>query len=468
MLLLRLILQINFYLERRKIWQKKLVNLLFVAQNLLSKICAKLIEHLKNIIFSKEFLARNRHSPHDFSRQRKLPFHLLILFLLNFIKGSYQDELDKFFKAMNKWDVAKRVVTKVALAKARVRLKFEAFIELNRHLAKFFYDEFDTITWYGFRLVAFDGSTIRLPHIKEIAEHFGAWGVRKGKACPMARVSQMFDTLNKVSIDAVISSKSTGERLLAAQHCTNLLPNDLVLLDRGYPAFWLFQLVLSCSAHFCARISSTKWKIVKSFFRSGAKEKIITLPIPPTSLKACRALGLDTGPITLRLIRVELDSGEVEILVTSLTDTALYPYDLFEELYHDRWPVEEDYKTMKCWLEVENFSGKSVLSIHQDFYAKVFSKNLTSVIAFPTRDSINQVSAKRKYDYQINFTQALSKTKDVIVLLFQKTKTKITRLISQLHNIFIRTTEPIRPGRKFPRNHKVSRRKYFLNYKPIC
>jgi hypothetical protein len=468
MLVLRLILQINFYLERRKIWQKKLANLLFVAQNLLSKICTKLIEHLKDIIFSKEFLARNRHSPHDFSRQRKLPFHLLILFLLNFIKGSYQDELDKFFKAINKWDVAKRVVTKVALAKARVRLKFEAFIELNRHLAKFFYDEFDTIAWYGFRLVAFDGSTIRLPHIKEIAEHFGAWGVRKGEACPMARVSQMFDTLNKVSIDAIISPKSTGERLLAAQHCNNLLPNDLVLLDRGYPAFWLFQLVLSCSAHFCARISSTKWKIVKSFFRSGAKEKIITLPTPPTSLKACRALGLDTAPITLRLIRIELASGEVEILVTSLTDTALYPYDLFEELYHDRWPVEEDYKTMKCWLEVENFSGKSVLSIHQDFYAKVFSKNLTSVIAFPTRDSINQISAKRKYDYQINFTQALSKTKDVIVLLFQKTKTKITRLIAQLHNIFIRTTEPIRPGRKFPRNHKVSRRKHFLNYKPIC
>jgi len=468
MLLLQTILHINFYLERRKPWRKMLANLLFVAHNLLSKTCANLIEYLNDILSSQEFLARNRHSPHDFSRQRKLPFHLLILFLLNFIKGSYQDELDKFFKALNKWDVAKRVVTKVALAKARVRLKFEAFIELNRHLATFFYDQFDTITWHGFRLVAFDGSTIRLPHIKEIAEHFGAWGVRKGEACPMARVSQMFDTLNKVSIDARISPKSAGERLLAAQHCSNLLPNDLVLLDRGYPAFWLFKLILSCHAQFCARISSTKWKIVRSFFRSGAKEKVITLSTPPTSLKACRNLGLDTGPITLRLIRIELASGETEILITALTDTTLYPSDLFEELYHDRWPVEEDYKTMKCWLEAENFSGKSVLSIQQDFYAKVFSKNLTSVIAFPTRDSINQVSAKRKYDYQINFTQALSKTKDVIVLLFQQTKTKITRVISQLHNIFIRTIEPIRPGRKFPRNHKVSRRKYFFNYKPIC
>lgn len=42
-----------------------------------------------------------------------------------------------------------------------------------------------------------------------------------------------------------------------------------------------------------------------------------------------------------------------------------------------------------------------------------------------------------------------------------------TGVISDLHEIFIQTTEPIRSGRQFPRKHKVSRRKYFQNYKPI-
>jgi hypothetical protein len=121
---------------------------------------------------------------------------------------------------------------------------------------------------------------------------------------------------------------------------------------------------------------------------------------------------------------------------------------------------------MKCWIEVENFSGKSVLSVYQDFYAKAFSKNLTSFLAYPTREVIKQNSETGKYEHQINFAQALSKTKNVIVLLFIRQKEKLTKIISDLHEIFIKTTEPIRPGRKFPRNHKI-RKSFYLNYKPI-
>jgi hypothetical protein len=63
-----------------------------------------------------------------------------------------------------------------------------------------------------------------------------------------------------------------------------------------------------------------------------------------------------------------------------------YPYELFRKLYHCRWQVEEDYKVLKAWLTMENFSGKSVLSIYQDFHAKIFSKNLTSILAFSISD----------------------------------------------------------------------------------
>ncbi|MDL1968726.1 MAG: IS4/IS5 family transposase, partial [Deltaproteobacteria bacterium] len=68
---------------------------------------------------------------------------------------------------------------------------------------------------------------------------------------------------------------------------------------------------------------------------------------------------------------------------------------------------------------------------------------------------------------QINFAQALSKTKDVIVLLFDRSKEAAILLISQLHEIFVKTIEPIRPGRKFPQNHKVHRRCFYYCYKPI-
>lgn len=432
------------------------------------KLCANLIEYLRNIIFSQDFLNQHRKSHKNFTRNRKLPFPFLVLLLLDFVKGSYQDELDKFFQTLNHFPVAKRVVSKAALTKARMKLKYEAFIELSRYLTWFFYKHFDAKTWRGHRLLAIDGSTLRLPQIEDIAHHFGVWKVRQGPSCPMARVSQMFDPLNKLSIDALISPKKTGEIKLAAKHCLNLFSTDLLLMDRGYPAFWLFKLILSKEANFCTRISWKKWKIVRKFYLSGKKEEIIELAVPPTSVGKCRELGMDTKTIKLRLIRVELSSGEVEILITSLIDKEQYPHDVFMVLYHQRWPVEEDYKTMKCWLELENFSGKSVLSVYQDFHAKVFSKNLTSALAFPTQEKIKQNNAHRKYDYQLNFTQALSKTKDVFIMLFQSVKKQVIQLISALHDIFAQTIEPVRPGRKYPRNHKVSRRKHFACYKSFA
>ena len=78
----------------------------------------------------------------------------------------------------------------------------------------------------------------------------------------MARVSQMFDALNKVTVDAIISPFKVGERELSHNHMLNLLPNDLLLLDRGYPAYWIFDLIMSLDNNFCARISK-QWKIVK-------------------------------------------------------------------------------------------------------------------------------------------------------------------------------------------------------------
>ena len=106
----------------------------------------------------------------------------------------------------------------------------------------------------------------------------------------MARMSQLYDTLNKISIDAIISPKHIGERELAAQHLLNIVPNDLILLDRGYPAWWLFALITSLDANFCARISCTKWKIIRTFFQSNGKESIVWLPPAATSIDTAREM----------------------------------------------------------------------------------------------------------------------------------------------------------------------------------
>jgi len=154
-------------------------------------------------------------------------------------------------------------------------------------------------------------------------------------------------------------------------------------------------------------------------------------------------------------------------LITSLVDIETYPPEIFLDLYHHRWPIEEDYKVMKCRIEIENFTGKSVLSVYQDFHARIFSKNLTAMLAFPAHQDIEQLNHNKRYPYQLNFTQAVSKMKDTIVLLFSRPLEVAKNLISALHELFIKTVEPVRPNRKFPRNHKIQKRGFYPSYKPV-
>ena len=200
----------------------------------------------------------------------------------------------------------------------------------------------------------------------------------------------MFDVLNDITLEALISPKATGERALAARHFDHLKSSDLVLLDRGYPAFWLFALILEQGAQFCARMPLGGWQTVERFVASGLREQIVLLWPSSEANQECSARGLSLAPIKVRLIRVELDSGEVEVLATSLVDNVAYPTTVFKELYHYRWPVEENYKVLKSRIEIENFTGKSVLAVYQDFHAKVLTANLTAILAQPAQKVVAQ------------------------------------------------------------------------------
>jgi hypothetical protein len=56
-----------------------------LAPKLPSKMCAELSDFIRKVIASAEFRACHCQSEKDFTRQRKLPFHVLIAFLINFV-----------------------------------------------------------------------------------------------------------------------------------------------------------------------------------------------------------------------------------------------------------------------------------------------------------------------------------------------------------------------------------------------
>jgi len=431
----------------------------------IATICLGLLEALKSLFLSQDFKDRHRQKKKYFTRNRCLTFAIVVVFLLNLVKRSLQDELDEFFKLLNNEDIAIRMVTKSAFSQARKKLKYQAFVELNDKQVSYFYDHFNRQTWYGFRLLAVDGSTSALPRTTEVKNHFGVWHSVRGNPCPIARVSQLFDVSNKITLDAIIAPKTQGERVLAAQHFSHLKVNDLVLADRGYPAFWLLALILKQEAQFCARMQLHGWQAVKQFVASGLSEQIVTLYPDNKARKDCQAYQLSTKPLTVRLIRVELNTGEIEVLATSLLNVLLHPISIFKELYHQRWPVEESYKVMKSRIEVENFTGTSKLAVYQDFHAKVFTMNLTAILAHPAQEVSRQNSQGKKYVYQVNMTNALTKMKDTVVLLFQRTN--ILQLLNRFWQAMIQVTEPIRPGRSYPHKKKIRRPRFPVAYKSL-
>jgi len=370
-------------------------------------------------------------------------------------KHSNQTELDQFFKALNDKAKATQQITKSAFFQARKQLSFTAFIELNRQLIDTVYKTPSHYkTWKGFRLCAIDGTSIRLPNEPDITEHFG---VQKGRGdqsdCTMGMASVFYDVLNQMVIDSSIEPRSGSEHKCAAEHLEHADKNDLIIYDRGYNAFWLYALHTKHKQVFCMRAKANKNLAVKEFIKSNKKEAVVTFVANKPSIKTCNEKGLPVTPVTLRLVRVDLPN-EVEVLITNLMDSKKYDASVFKSLYHQRWGIEENYKRLKQWAEIENFSGKSALSVQQDFYAKIMAMNLTALMAMAAKKTITKTTRHLKLKYQINFAQAISKMKHAIVSLILRAHGNIERLIERTIRYLSKTIESVRDGRSAPRKLK--------------
>lgn len=373
--------------------------------------------------------------------------------------------MDLFFSRLKDENFSIRSVTKGAFTKARAKLKYTAFISLMHSSLKLFYEQAPVETWKGFRVLAVDGSRLNLPNHESIHTEFGPFSSESRQA----RCSLLYDTLNLVPVDAQISSLAVGERQLLVRHLDQLGKGDLLLMDRGYPAQWLFSLLASREIEFCARLSDYTWQEAADFAFSHKQEQLVTFKVDKKYHALLEEHGVDTGKtLTVRLVKVRLDTGKNEILCTSLLDETQFPLGLFGALYHRRWKAEEAFKMLKSRAELECFSGKTAHAVKQDFYAKVFALSLCSMYALPIEQKVvaeYQAGQKTKFARKINRTHALRATYEMIVPAF--VKRQFAKIIPFFDELIYRTTDIVRPNRKkIPRKHRPPK-KYHMAYKKL-
>jgi hypothetical protein len=387
-------------------------------------------------------------------------------------KTSLQRDLDRFYKALSNSDFNIREVTKGALSQARSKLNPWAFSRLNEVAVESFYQEASYYVWYGMRLLAVDGTRLMLPNHKTVKEEFGVhkFGPNADSVRSIAMGSMLYDVLNHLTIDAELAPYSASERDLLMTHLNKnkIKKGDMLLLDRGYPCFWLLFLLKAKGIEFCVRLKEDWWLQVKEFIKGTDQERIVEFDLPKKDQeKLSEFPDIQLAQIKCRLIKVVLENGETEVLCTSLLDTEQYHIEEFKRLYHYRWNEEEAYKMLKSRVQLEAFSGKTATAVKQDFYAKVFLMTMCAAYAHPIEEKViaeYKADESRQHSQKINRTNAVATLMDMTVPMF--IKKKFQTALAAFDQIVYSTREIIRPGRKEPRPKKI-KRQHHMNYKPL-
>ena len=383
-------------------------------------------------------------------------FKNLVYFILNMVNESSQNALERYF-AMKGEDT---YMTQQAFSLARQKIKWEAFRELFDYGVDVHYKNYaeDIRRWKGYRVSAIDGSKLSLPNDKALRVYFGSSG--PGKGSPIAQGSALYDVLNDFVMDARIEPLTTDERTLAELHINHLQGlesleewKELLLFDRGYPSIELINGLTERKIHYVMRV----------------REKYSTEIDGLSCGDHLMMLGSGEDQILVRVIKFRLKSGEIERLITDIMDKGIRIKE-FKELYFKRWSIETEYDVLKKKLEVENFSGRLVDNIRQDFYATMILTNLAANFYEEGQEAVErkQKDKRNKWRYQVNVNHEIGVMKDrLIKTLLEEDNKKRGELFDALIELLQKRLIPIRPNRSIPRTTPRKAR-FHHNHKSNC
>jgi len=393
---------------------------------------------LSERIASDEFAQSARHPdfPKAFTRSRKLPLPALIGALLSMRNQSQQAMLDGFFASVCGSVDPLREASDRAFAKARDRLHAPALISLNDLVVRRA-DEAGLIQrWCGMRLVAGDASVL-MPAVRPCL-------LKRSAPASDQRLFALYLPGAELTLHASVHSAQVAERSMLVEALDHLGSDDVLVLDRGYPAAWLVALLNARGIRFVMRCDNDSgWAAAKAFLRSGAHEAWVTLNAP--SARDARDWRCPREAPRVRLVRQLAPNGCVRVLATNL-DAHACPTAAFGDLYHQRWRIEEAFKRLKHRLHLEAVSGLSQQALLIDVAAKVLADNIASLMCLAASNSAELPARSRKCNrsYAAMLMQRLLPR---LVLLIGDVAQAITQAIASLGS----TSQRFVPRRSQPR-----------------
>lgn len=444
------------------------------------KIVSELKSFLEICIQEADVMDAFRKRRSDFTRNRKLSFKDLVLFIVKLNKRTLSVELDHFFENELKYPFHACSVSAFSQQRSKlVHLFFQVWNEVL-HKSFYHYGSDQVKRWRGYRVIAADGSAVSLISTGALSAYFGGQSNQQGSFTG-AKTFLHYDILNKLFTHACLTPYRTGELPMAYAAIGKLPLDSITIYDRNFCNYKM--VALHCwqeqERKFVIR-GKEKQKMIADFIKSGAYSKVVRMEVTPSAVKGLNQCGFIVGAATtlnIRLVRVELTEGSIEVLLTNLWEEDGYEPALFKDLYNMRWGIETGIGILKNLLELESFSGLTVESVYQDFFATIFTANLSSIIiehAEPTPAIAADDNKKnlgrpktRNWPTKANVNKATGKIRQMLVNLF--IHPHLEWVLQHLYAYFKKHQLPIRHTRTYPRKRKSKqtwcKHKTYSNYK---
>jgi len=229
----------------------------------------------------------------------------------------------------------------------------------------------------GLRLMAIDGTVLDVPASEDNAKAFGyPKGGRGAGAFPQVRKLSLEEVGTHVEYAFVvkgIKEKESGEKSMVPGLLHHLQAGMLLLWDRGFFSYNLWQSVMLRGCHLLARVSGRN---VLRPIESLADGSYLAKIYPCESLR-----NKDRCGIKVRVIRYKLDDprrvgcGEEHVLLTTLLDAVACPATELIVLYHKRWEIElmfDEQKTHQAPRQATkpaHLRSETPLGVIQELYA---------------------------------------------------------------------------------------------------
>ncbi len=229
----------------------------------------------------------------------------------------------------------------------------------------------------GLRLMAIDGTVFDVPDSEANARAFGyPKGGRGAGAFPQVRKLSLEEVGTHVEYAFVVKGlkeKESGEQSMVAGLLRHLQAGMLLLWDRGFFSYNLWQSVRLRGCHLLARVSE---RYVLRPIEALADGSYLAKIYPCYSMR-----NQDRYGIKVRVIRYKLDDparvgyGKEHVLLTTLFDAATCPAIELVEFYHKRWEIElmfdeqKTHQTARQATKPAHLRSETPLGVIQEMYA---------------------------------------------------------------------------------------------------